>query len=179
MTDIIPFPALIFYFMVYAFFGWLLENFTSLATKGTFFKANFMKGPFKPMYGLAPVILLIMIRPEMKFPAKLFLCLLIPTVVEYTSGWLLETFFKRKWWDYSRQPFHLHGHICPAYSLCWLFLAMICLTYIQPVMIWIYLSIEKVWLSFYPIILIYFIIEMLLAIKRHLPEQVGSSQPST
>ena len=57
MTDIIPFPALIFYFMVYAFFGWCLENFTSLATKGTFFKANFMKGPFKPMYGLAPVIL--------------------------------------------------------------------------------------------------------------------------
>src|SRR5690606_4198370 len=101
--------TILFFFAVYSFFGWLLENFYNLFTKRGFFKANFFLGPFKPMYGIALLLLVFVTSFELNVVETLLFCLLVPTVVEFVSGLLLEKFSHRKWWDYSNHKLNLLG----------------------------------------------------------------------
>ncbi|WP_449537731.1 putative ABC transporter permease [Ferdinandcohnia sp. Marseille-Q9671] len=117
----------IFFFTIYSFLGWLLENTYSYVRKRVFFKDNFLFGPFKPMYGFAPILLVLLIGNDMHWSIVVGLCFLIPTLVEYGSGFLLEKLFGRKWWDYSGHKLQLHGHICFSYSICWIVLSLGCL----------------------------------------------------
>lgn len=156
-----------FYFTVYAFFGWLLENTYSLFTRSVFFKDGFFWGPFKPMYGIAPLLLIFFINHEMSGLFILLSCFFIPTFVEYVSGTLLQKFFHRQWWDYSQHRWQLHGHICLSFSLCWLVLSVFGLKFLHPMIETMYGKLAQSWLFLFPIIATYFIIELFLAIRRH------------
>ncbi len=159
--------AVIFYFTVYSFFGWLLENTYSFLTKREFFKPNFLFGPFKPMYGFAPVLLIYMISPETHWAAVLLLCFFIPTAVEYVSGALLQKFFNRHWWDYSDTPMQLHGHICLPFSLCWVGLSILCLNWIHPAVVSMYGAIEPYWAWIWSAVGLYFLADLTLTIRKH------------
>ena len=170
--------AIIFYFTVYAFFGWLIENSYSFLTTRKFLKDGFFWGPFKPMYGFAPIMLVYFISPNTYWLVVLFLCLIIPTLIEYVSGFLLQTFFHRKWWDYSDIPMQLHGHICLSFSICWIFLAFICLKWVHPVVHSIYSQIDSVWIWLSPIIALYFLAELILSFRRHSPAHASYGKQS-
>jgi uncharacterized membrane protein len=159
--------AVLFYFTVYSFLGWMLENSYSLATNRTFFKANFFKGPFKPMYGFAPVALVFLISKDTHWSVMVLLCLLIPTFVEYVSGVLLQKVFNRQYWDYSNVPFQLQGHICLPFSVCWIVLSIACIKVIHPAMVTVFGAIEPYWAWIWPGITLYFLVELLWAIRRH------------
>ncbi|TKC18398.1 putative ABC transporter permease [Robertmurraya kyonggiensis] len=159
---------IIYFFTVYSLFGWLLENVHSFFTRGIFLKPNFLLGPFKPMYGFAPVLLITFISPQTNWPIALFLCFLIPTLIEYVSGLLLEKLTQKKWWDYSEISFNIQGHICVTYSLCWILLSIICVYYLHPAIESLFQKMEPVLLYIWPIILVYFLAEILLAIRRHI-----------
>lgn len=160
-------PDLIFFFMVYSFLGWLLENSYSFFTGNGFFKPIFLRGPFKPMYGIAPVFLIVLITDHMNGVLIALICFLIPTIVEFMSGALLNRFFQRKWWDYTDMPLQFCGHICLPFSICWLFLSYACLKWIHPVVATIYNKVEPYWMWMYPIIVIYFFLDLLFAIKKN------------
>ncbi len=170
--------AVIFYFTVYAFFGWLIENSYSFLTTRKFFKDGFFWGPFKPMYGFAPIMLVYFISPNTHWLVVLFLCLIIPTLIEYVSGLLLQTFFHRKWWDYSDIPMQLHGHICLSFSICWIFLALFCLKWVHPIVRSIYTQIDSVWIWLSPIIALYFLAELILSFRRHSPAHASYGKQS-
>ncbi|EHQ60665.1 hypothetical protein PDENDC454_19103 [Paenibacillus dendritiformis C454] len=172
--------AVVFFFTVYSLLGWLLENMYSLATTRIFFKDGFLWGPFKPMYGFAPLLVVSFAKPDTHWTVVLLLCFLVPTCVEYVSGWLLQTFFGRQWWDYSNLPLQLHGHICLSYSLCWVFLSYLCLRWIHPVLVAVYRAAEPYWQWLFPAAVLYFAMELLFAIRRHSPqdESAEEQQPS-
>ncbi|MEH7179464.1 putative ABC transporter permease [Neobacillus vireti] len=157
----------VFYFTIYSLIGWLLENTYSLVTKRKFFKPNFFLGPFKPMYGFAPVLLVYLIGPETSWPVILLLCFFIPTFIEYVSGALLQKCFQRQWWDYSDMPLQVQGHICLPFSLCWILLSFACIKWIHPVIISAYKVSELLWAWIWPAIILYFIAEVTLSIRRH------------
>ncbi|MEH7274778.1 putative ABC transporter permease [Neobacillus vireti] len=159
--------AVVFYFTIYSLIGWLLENTYSLVTKRKFFKPNFFLGPFKPMYGFAPVLLVYLIGPETSWPVILLLCFFIPTFIEYVSGALLQKCFQRQWWDYSDMPLQVQGHICLPFSLCWILLSFACIKWIHPVIISAYKVSELLWAWIWPAIILYFIAELTLSIRRH------------
>ncbi|ASA26246.1 hypothetical protein B9T62_08445 [Paenibacillus donghaensis] len=131
--------------MLYSFLGWVLEGSYQLYTAGTFRKEGFLKGPFKPMYGLAPVLLLACKDLGWPLPLLLVLALLVPSAVEYASGWLLKTLFRKQWWDYSAMPYQLQGHICLRFSLYWWGLSAACLFGLQPLAGWLYRLVQPVW----------------------------------
>ncbi|MBP2239858.1 putative membrane protein [Cytobacillus eiseniae] len=160
-------PMILFFFIIYAFFGWLLENSYNFITKRRFFKPNFFLGPFKPMYGFAPLLLVFFIKPETNWVVVIFLCFFIPTFVEYVSGALLEKFFHQKWWDYSDLPLQIHGHICLSFSLCWIALSLICIHFIHPGIVFLYGFVSSAWGLVWPIVSIYLLVEFILAIKKH------------
>ena len=38
--------------------------------------------------------------------------IILPTILEYLTAWVMETLFHTRWWDYSERSFNLHGRIC-------------------------------------------------------------------
>lgn len=161
---------IIFYFMVYSLFGWLLENTHSYFTRGYFLKPNFWFGPFKPMYGFAPLILIYSISKEPHWVVVLILCFFVPTIVEYLSGIMLENLFHQKWWDYSGNRLNFQGHICLTYSVYWAILSYLCISFIHPLITYTYLEIEPLFYYVWPFIAVYFLVETFLAIWRHTPQ---------
>jgi uncharacterized membrane protein len=41
------------------------------------------------------------------------------TVLEYVTGDVMERLFHVRYWDYSKQPLNVNGHICLGVSLAW------------------------------------------------------------
>ncbi|MNN48290.1 hypothetical protein D3C81_1627620 [compost metagenome] len=152
----------LYYFLVYSLLGWILENVYSYFTRGVFWKEGFLLGPFKPMYGFAPVILLLLVdieesllrQPLSRMIAVIALCLIVPSVVEYVSGYLLKAWFGRQWWDYSGYVGQLQGHICLRFSLYWGALSLLCLYGFQPLLSQNYLKIQSIWAYAGPILLL-------------------------
>ena len=54
------------------------------------------------------------------------------TLVELSAGWLLDTLFHARWWDYSDRQFHFHGYICLEFSLIWGLAIVLVLRIIHP-----------------------------------------------
>ena len=44
--------------------------------------------------------------------------------LEYVTGYVMERLFKVRYWDYSNQPFNIHGYICLSSSIAWGFLTI-------------------------------------------------------
>lgn len=156
-----------YFFTVYSLFGWLLENFHSLFTRRLFLKPNFFLGPFKPMYGFAPVLLNFVLTKNTPWPVVILLCFLVPTSIEYVSGVFLEKLTQKKWWDYKRNRFNVQGHVCLTYSICWIFLSFMCVYYFHPFVKLTYVKMEPIWLIAWPLLISYFLIELKLAIRRN------------
>lgn len=159
---------LLFYFIIYSFGGWLLENTYNVIRSKPFFKPNFLVGPFKPMYGFASVLLVILIQPGMNLFTILFLCFFVPLIVEYVSGVLLEKVFHKRYWDYRDLPLQLHGHISLFYAVCWVFLSYGIITYIHPFIQSLYWTLEIDWHLIYPLYVLYFAIDFIWTVRKHL-----------
>ncbi|MDR4949309.1 putative ABC transporter permease [Neobacillus cucumis] len=159
--------AILFYFTIYSFIGWLLENSYNYITKREFFKENFLFGPFKPMYGIAPVLLVYLTPQHSHWAYVLLLCFLIPTLIEYVSGALLQKLFQRQWWDYSNTPLQLHGHICLPFSICWGFLSLLCIKMVHPAIASMYGVINPFWAWIWSAVGLYFLADLVLTIRKH------------
>lgn len=90
---------LVFNFMFYSFIGWILEEGYSFSTTKKFQEDGFLIGPFKPMYGMAVMFLIICNELlEISVIPLILLCFLIPTTVEYISGYILKHSFNKVYW---------------------------------------------------------------------------------
>ncbi|WP_160722615.1 putative ABC transporter permease [Bacillus sp. USDA818B3_A] len=167
--------AMLFYFTIYSFLGWLLENSYNYFTRRVFFKENFLFGPFKPMYGIAPVLLVYFTPPGSHWAYVLLLSFLIPTLVEYLSGAMLVKLFQRKWWDYSDTPFQVNGHICLPFSICWGFLSLVCIKWLHPAIVSIYGGIEPFWALIWSVVGLYFLADLVLAIRKHSLQEIAGA----
>jgi uncharacterized membrane protein len=170
--------TIVFYFTVYSWLGWLLENSYNFFTKQEFFKPNFLFGPFKPMYGFTPVLLVYLISPETNWLVVILLCCLIPTMVEYVTGALLLKLFNRQWWDYSDSPLQLHGHICLPFSACWSILSLLCIKWIHPAVASMYGAIEPYWAWVWSAVGLYFLADLVLAIRKHSLQDLITDEPT-
>lgn len=155
----------VFYFAVYSFIGFLLENSFSWARTRVFWKDGFLYSPHKPMYGLAPVILLLA-QPVVPLWVLIALCFVVPTGVELLSGLLLKHSFNRRYWDYTDLPLQYGGYICLIFSLAWLVLCAFTLFVLHPGMVILYRLLEPVWLVLAPYFLIYLMLDLYLAMRK-------------
>lgn len=124
---------ILFNFVFYSFFGWILEEVYSFFTLGYFKEEGFLSIPFKPMYGIAMCILILFYY---KFEVSNFffilLCLIVPTTVEFISGYMLRHIFNLEFWCYDNQILNFKGLICLKFTLCWTVLSFLVIKYIQP-----------------------------------------------
>jgi uncharacterized membrane protein len=64
-----------------------------------------------------------------------FICgVVFATIVELAAGWMLDTAFHARWWDYSNEPFNFRGYICPRFSMIWGLACLLVVRVVQPAM---------------------------------------------
>lgn len=135
----------IFNFILYSIAGYLIEEIYSYIINGNFKKEGFLKGPYKPMYGLAFTILVLLdYYFNFNIITRLVLYLIVPTTIEFISGYLLLKIFNEKYWDYSNLKFNYMGLITLSFSFYWMILCYFGIKYVVPLINNFYISLEGV-----------------------------------
>lgn len=108
------------FFYIYCFLGWIFESTYVSLKKHRFVNRGFLRLPLLPLYGSGAIMMLWVSLPVQD---NLFLVYVsgffAATILEYATGFIMERLFKMRYWDYSDQPFQLHGYICLSSSLAW------------------------------------------------------------
>ncbi len=120
-----PWYHWITFFFIYSFFGWIFESTYVSLLQRRFVNRGFLRIPMLPLYGTGAVMMLWLSLPVQDSVVLVYFAGVVgATVLEYVTGYVMEKLFKMKYWDYSNQPFNLHGYICLSSSVAWGFLTI-------------------------------------------------------
>ncbi len=158
--------TLFYYFIIYSFMGWCLETVYSTIIKKEFVNRGFLHGPFCPIYGFATLSIIVLLKPIEANYIFLFLgSIFLTSIIEYLTGYILESVFNSTWWDYSDEPYNLHGRICLVFSIIWGVISIIILKVIHPYIVYIVKAIpSKLGLLLFYITLLYFLIDFIITV---------------
>lgn len=124
---------IILLFTLYSFLGWLSETIYCSVPAGKFINRGFLNGPFCPVYGFGALLVVFFLKPFRGNIALLFLCgMVVTSVLEYITAFLLEKLFHTKWWDYSEYKFNIHGRVCLLNSVLFGILSAFVMKVIHP-----------------------------------------------
>lgn len=117
---------------IYSFAGWVLESLYHKALCGSFRRPHFSWLPFKPMYGIAAMLL---VKTKQKGKLRAVVAAGgIPTAVEFLSGYWLRQSYGLKYWDYSQEKGNIQGLVCPKFMAYWMALGSLLVYQVQPKM---------------------------------------------
>lgn len=119
----------VMFFYIYCFVGWCIESAIVSFESKKFINRGFLRLPLLPIYGFGALIMLFASLPVKENPFWVYVfAALASTLLELTTGLIMESLFKVKYWDYSKLSYNYKGIICIQSSLFWGFLALL-LTY--------------------------------------------------
>ena len=105
---------------IYAFLGWCTEVVFAAVNKGRFVNRGFLNGPVCPIYGVGILLVVLLLGPVKDNLLLLYVgSVLLTTVVELVTGFVMEKAFHHRWWDYSKMPLNIGGYVCLQFSLLW------------------------------------------------------------
>lgn len=157
----------IWFFFIYAFLGWCTEVVYTATNSGKFVNRGFLNGPVCPIYGFGVASVIACLTPFKDYIILSFIgAVVLISALELITGWLLETIFHQKWWDYSDMPLNINGYICLRFSLMWGFVCLVIINMINPI---IYNIIELVPITLGKLVLVIFlaviIVDVIVTIK--------------
>lgn len=115
MQDKVTLMNLVLTFFIFSFVGWSWEVALHLWEDGMFVNRGVLYGPWLPIYGTGGVLLMTLLRPLFHRPLMTFGAIMGACgIMEYITGWYLETFLGARWWDYRDMPFNIQGRVCLA-----------------------------------------------------------------
>lgn len=121
------------FFIIYSFLGWVCESIYCSAGEHRLINRGFLTGPFCPIYGLGALLILMLLSPLTdNFTTIFFAGIVITSVLEYVSSYILEVAFNTKWWDYSNYKFNIQGRVCLKNSLLFGILCVLLHFFIHP-----------------------------------------------
>lgn len=121
------------YFLFYSFIGYLCEIIYCSIPAKRFVNRGFLHGPYLPVYGFGGLAVIVILSPLKSFPVLVFILgMLITSLVEYIAGFLLETIFHTRLWNYSHYRFHIRGRVCLVNTLLFGLLAVGSIYLIHP-----------------------------------------------
>ena len=126
---------LLWYFVIFSFFGWVASSFRSLLLEKKFSNNGFLTSPFCPMYGFSAVICYTALKPFENSKLILFIgSTLILSALMVVVGVLVEKTLKFKPWDFSSSKFSIGYYITFPYALFLGLLGMLLVGLIIPVL---------------------------------------------
>jgi len=93
--------------------GWIIEVVFTLFKDKTLVNRGFLMGPYCPIYGYGCILIILLLKRYLDDPVVLFIMsVIICSVLEYVTSFVMEKLFKARWWDYSDRKFNINGRIC-------------------------------------------------------------------
>ena len=103
------------YFIIYSFLGWSLEMLWQSIKDKKAVNRGFLIGPLCTIYGWGVLAIIILIGKSTGDLLAVFLkAILVCSILEYSTSYIMEKLFKARWWDYSDEKFNINGRICLA-----------------------------------------------------------------
>ena len=120
-------------FFFYSFCGYCWEVFLYIVKERRFVNRGFLFGPILPIYGFGAVSILLTCVPV---KSNVALVALVGTVsaslLEYVTGFAMESLFHVRYWDYSKRPLNLHGYICALSAATWAVFSVLIVSVVNP-----------------------------------------------
>lgn len=136
------------YFLFYSFAGYGLEKLHArLSRSPRQVRKCFLLLPLCPVYGLAMICLLAFVPEGAGLGALLVWGGVICTGIEYLVHLFYDKVLGVQFWDYRLMRGHIHGRICPQFSLIWGVLSAAAIRWIHPA-VQILAAAVPVWLTF-------------------------------
>ena len=132
---------LILLFFTYSLVGWIWETCYESVLNKKIINRGFLNGPCIPIYGCAGSLVYIFLQKyqttffSIESIKIYFVGMIIATVLEYITSYLMEKIFNTKWWDYTEYKFNLNGRICLIASLFWGFAIVFFIQVCNPLLI--------------------------------------------
>ncbi len=153
-------------FIIYSVTGWIIEVIATYPDTKCFVNRGFLIGPYCPIYGNCAIAMILLLH-NIKDPILLFiLSIIICSVGEYVTSYLMEKIFHARWWDYTKNKFNLNGRICLANSLAFGVLGFLLIKFVNPFVVGLITKLSPTIMNilFYTI-LILFLIDNVISFK--------------
>ena len=121
-------------FLIYSFLGWCTEVIYAAIVRGKFVNRGFLNGPLCPIYGVGVFSVIEILYPYKENIILLFLgSVVLTSFIEYITGYILETVFHNRWWNYSNNKYNINGYICLKFSIVWGVVCFLIIELVHPV----------------------------------------------
>lgn len=121
------------YFVIYSFFGYIMEVIVCSIYQKKLVNRGFMFGPICPIYGVGAILLVKGLSSFYENSVLLFfLGMVITSIIEYYTSYLFEKIFNNKWWDYSQRKDSINGRICLGNSIFFGIGTLLLIRYFHP-----------------------------------------------
>ena len=106
---------LVYYFIcffVFSVVGYICEVTYVYICNKKLVNRGFLHGPYIPIYGNGAIFITLALG-QCKNVILVFLgSMLICSILEYVTSYVMEVIFHNRWWDYSKQKFNINGRVC-------------------------------------------------------------------
>lgn len=153
-------------FIIYSVTGWIIEVIATYPDTKCFVNRGFLIGPYCPIYGNCAIAMILLLH-NIKEPILLFiLSIIICSVGEYVTSYLMEKIFHARWWDYTKNKFNLNGRICLVNSLAFGVLGFLLIKFVNPFVVGLITKLSPTMMNilFYTILTL-FLIDNVISFK--------------
>lgn len=156
---------LIALFLIYSFIGWIVEVSAFLIQDHKFVNRGFLIGPVVPIYGTGGILITILLTKYQSDPIVLFcMAVVVCSILEYLTSYIMEKIFKTRWWDYSNKKFNINGRICLSNLIVFGIMGLVMVYLINPFLIIILNKIDPILLKcVVSILMVLFIIDFFVS----------------
>ncbi len=154
-------------FIIYSVIGWGIEILNTLIVERKFVNRGFLIGSYCPIYGVGALLITFFLDDYQKDPIVLFvMAVLVCSILEYLTSYLMEKIFHTRWWDYSNKKFNINGRICLEAGVLFGLLGMLIIYVFNPFFFNILTSIPEMIIKIlFVIILVLFITDFAVSFK--------------
>lgn len=120
-------------FILYSFLGWCMETVFCFYETKKWVNRGFLIGPVCPIYGCGCLLMILLLQRYLEDPIVLFvMAMLICSLLEYFTSYIMEKLFKARWWDYSHLKYNINGRICLTNILLFGLLGLLIMYIVNP-----------------------------------------------
>ena len=124
-------------FFIYCAIGYICEVVYVFFGTKKWVNRGFLNGPYIPLYGFGALLVTYLLTGYYNDPIVVFVIgLIICTILEYFTSYILEKIFHNKWWDYSWRKYHINGRVCLKNSLLFGFGSLLIIYVSNPLVYW-------------------------------------------
>ncbi len=154
-------------FLIYSFLGWVIESIYCFIVDKKFVDRGFLIGPVCPIYGCGCLLILVFLNKYKEDPLTLFcMSMIICSLLEYLTSYVMEKIFKTRWWDYSHKKFNLNGRVCLDNIVAFGVLGLLIVCFVNPFMVDILNMIDPILIKVViSILFVIFLIDLFVSTK--------------